>query len=100
VLRWLEWARVLARGEGPLPFKLTCRSETDIDRCAVGERVVLATLPLEKITVITDAWRRPPHNWDVAVVETTPGQLYWETKIDATPGQASIELAWKIPAPF
>lgn len=100
VLRWLKWAQDLARSDADLPFGVSCRSEAKVDRCALGARAILASLPLEKTTVITDAWRRPPHNWDVSVVETSPGQLFWETKIDATPGRESIDLAWRIPAPF
>ncbi len=100
VFRWLSWSRSIARGHGPMPFKLTCRSETTSDRCAIGARLILATLPLENTSVITNAWRRPAHNWDVSIVETIPGQLYWDVKIDATPGNASIGLEWKMPAPF
>lgn len=100
VLRWLNWTQTVARDHGPMPFKLTCRSETSVDRCAIGARLILATLPLENASVITDAWQRPPHNWDVGVVETFPGQSFWDVRIDATPGHASIDLAWRIPAPF
>lgn len=100
VLRWLEWSQTIASGHGPLPFKLSCRSETTVDRCAIGARLVLATLPLQKTSLITDAWQRPPHNWDVGVVETSPGQLLWDVKIDATPGKSTIDLNWIIPAPF
>lgn len=100
VLRWLEWARLTARGKRPLPFELACRSETTVDRCAIGARAVLASLPLEKTSLITNPWQRPPHNWDVGIVETKPGDLLWDVKIDATPGQASIDLTWKLPAPF
>lgn len=99
VLRWLEWAQGLARGEGPLPFKLNCKAEIAPDRCASGARTALANLPLDKTSVISNAWRGP-HQWDVGVVETSPGEVYWETRIDATPGQASIDLAFRIPAPF
>lgn len=100
VFAWLGWAQRLAQGPSPLPFALTCKSETEQDRCAIGGRAALAALPLGKATVVTRNFYRVPHRWDVAVTESEPGQLYWEVKIDATPGAASIDLGWRIPAPF
>lgn len=100
VLRWLVWAQQAARGKAPLPFELNCQSETSQNKCASGARAALASLPLDKTTIITRNFYRRPHRWEVAVTESEPGQLYWDVKIDATPGNASIDLGWRIPAPF
>lgn len=100
VFVWLDWAQRRARGPSPLPFAVTCKSETEQDRCAIGARAALAALPLGKTTAITRNFYRRPHRWEVSVTETQLGQLYWDVKIDATPGSASVDLIWKIPAPF
>ena len=99
-LRWLEWAQRRARGDGPIPFVLRCRDETKhSDRCAAGARSALATLPLGKTFLLTKTSYRP-HIWQAGVTETEPGQLLWDIDIDATPGASSIDMTWKIPAPF
>ena len=99
-LRWLEWAQLMARGDGPLPFALRCRDETKLsDRCAAGARSALAALPLGKTFLLTKTSYRP-HIWRAGVTETEPGQLLWDIEIDATPEASSIDMTWKIPAPF
>lgn len=100
VFAWLGWAQHLAQGPSQLPFAVTCKSETEQDRCAIGARAALAALPLGKTTAVTRNFYRVPHRWEVAVTESEPGQLYWDVEIDATPGAASIDLGWSIPAPF
>lgn len=97
-LSWLEWARMIARSERPLPFALACRDETGQGKCA-DARKALASLPVEK-TFIVSKWSRTPHQWKLAVTETQPGDLVWDVKIDATPVKSSVELVWKVPAPF
>jgi hypothetical protein len=92
VLRWLEWARNQARGDGSLPFTLNCRDEVGHGKCQSGARSALAALPIEKASIIT--------HWTVSVVETSPGQLYWNVEANDTPGYASVDLTWKIPAPY
>ena len=99
-LRWLSWAQQSAEGKSPLPFTLTCRDETQrSNRCEAGARAALMSLPLGKTYVLTKHGRRA-HLWRAAVTETEPGQLLWEVLIDATPGASSIDMTWKIPAPF
>ena len=99
-LRWLEWAQLMARGDGPLLFALRCRDETrHSDRCAAGARAALAALPLGKTFLLTKA-SYGPHVWEAGVTETEPGQLLWNVEIDATPGASSIDMSWRIPAPF
>lgn len=100
VLRWLDWARRSAQSEGPLAIQVTCKDEVGHGKCAAGARQALANLPIGKASIIDRANYRRPHRWNVSVVETQPGQLYWDVAIDATPGNASIDLAWKRPAPF
>ena len=97
-LLWLQWARDIARSEAPLPFGLNCRDEVRNDKCA-NARQALANLPVEK-TFIVSKWSRTAHQWQFAVTETEPGQLLWDMKIDATPGRGSVDMVWKIPAPF
>lgn len=97
-LRWLEWARNTARLGGPIPFVLACRDEAGHGKCR-DAREALATLPVEK-TFIASKWSRTPHLWKLAVTETQPGDLVWDVEIDARPGKSSVDLVWKVPAPF
>ncbi len=99
-LRWAAWAQRAARSKAPLPFRLSCKTETGPDRCADGGRAALAALPLEKTMVVMPERRAPAHHWSLSVTETQPSQLYWDVKIDATPEKAAVDLIWKIPAPF
>lgn len=99
-LSWIAWAQRVARNKAPLPFRITCQTETGPDRCADGGREALANLPLEKTYIIEQRRTAQPLRWDLAVTETDPGQLLWDVKFDATPGKSAIDLVWKIPAPF
>lgn len=97
-LRWLEWARKIAASDAPLPFALSCRDEFRKDRCT-DARKELAQLPVGKAFIVSK-WSSKPHEWQFAVTETEPGQLLWDVKVDASPEKPSIEMVWKIPAPF
>lgn len=99
-LHWIEWARAQARSSRTLPFKLSCRSETEEKRCGDGGRKALADLPIEKIFGARRTTGAPAHHWEIWVTETEPGQKLWDVAVDATPGRSSIDLVWKIPAPF
>lgn len=99
-LRWTAWAQRAARSKAPLPFRLSCKTETGPDRCANGGRTALAALPLEKTMVVMPVRRAPAHHWSLSVTESQPSQLYWDVTINATPGKAAVDLVWKIPAPF
>ena len=82
-----------------MPFTLSCRDETkQTDRCAIGARQALAALPLGKTFLLTK--RGAEHVWQAGITETAPGQFLWGVDIDAKPGSGSINMAWKIPAPF
>ena len=99
-IRWIEWAQRVARSKASLPFRLSCKTETGPDRCNNSGRKALTELPLDKIFIAMAEQRAPPRHWKLAVTETKPGQLLWDVEIDATPGKSSIDLTWKIPAPF
>lgn len=99
VLRWMQWAQATARMSESLPFSLICTDETGQGKCAAGAAAVLASLPLENAFLVTQQ-SRSPHEWEVAVTETQPGQLLWDIRLDASPEHPSIGLTWKIPAPF
>ena len=102
LLRWMAGAVRIAQSRRPLPIATSCVDEVadDIDRCARGARAVLAALSLDKATMINRPFSSPPHHWNLAVAETYPVSQYWDVTVDATPGKASIALAWRIPAPF
>jgi hypothetical protein len=95
-LRWLEWARGIARAGVPVPFELKCRSETEQDRCAGGAAEALAQLPLEKTYIVSG----DKHSWGFAIAENKPGVLLWDVDIDTADGASSISLTWKMAAPF
>lgn len=99
-IRWVEWAQRVARSKQPLPFRLTCKTETGPDRCVDGGRKALADLPLNKVFIVMPQPGAPPYHWKLAVSETEPGQLLWDVAIDATPRHSAIDMTWKIPAPF
>lgn len=99
ILRWLEWAQATARTEAPLPFGLACRSEPVADTCAGGARAVLASLRFTDVTLINAGWPRPQHRWEVTV-EDPASRFHWRIGIDASPGRESVDLAWRVPAPF
>jgi hypothetical protein len=90
VLRHLAMARTQARGTKPLPFTLTCSDQLAHGKCDKGARSALADLPLENATIVTGG--------NVSVVETAPGQVYWDVTISDV--AATIALVWKAPAPF
>lgn len=100
-LRWLKWAAQAAESGRSLPFAVSCSDEMpyDEDRCASGARAALAALPIDKVMIITKDFDRA-HRWNVSVTETRPGDTYWELKVDGTPSKSSIDLVWRIPAPF
>lgn len=97
-LRWLEWARSEARSDRPLSFSVRCRDETQGGKCAVGGRAALASLPSEKSFLVTDPSNQP-HVWKVAITGIRD-QLIWDVTMDATSGNPSIDMVWKVPAPF
>ena len=99
-LRWLEWAQTVARSHSSLPFRIFCASETEVDRCAEGARKALADIPLHKTFIVSKSWPKGRHQWQMAITETTPGQLLWDVKIDASPDASLVDLKWKIPSPF
>lgn len=99
-IRWVQWAQNVARLTMPLPFRVSCQTETGPDRCGDGGRQALANLPLDKVFIVMPQRQSPPHHWELAVTESEPGQLLWDVAIDATPGKSSIDLTWKIPPPF
>jgi hypothetical protein len=83
-------ARTQARGMKPLPFTLTCSDQLAHGKCHKGARSMLANLPLENATIVTGG--------NVSIVETAPGQVYWDVSISDE--AETIDLVWKAPAPF
>lgn len=101
VLRWLAWARTIAAGNGPLPIALRCADEdTVLGYCLESARTLLARLPLAKTYIISKDPQGRAHHWDISIAETTVGRMYWDVKINATGGAASIFLGRRVPAPF
>jgi len=57
-------------------------------------------LPLDKVMIISKDNDPRPHRWTVSLADTRPGDTYWQLKVDGTPSKSSIDLVWRIPAPF
>lgn len=97
---WIEWAQRRARSRFTLPFVLACQSETEGDQCDPGARATLAALPLDKIVTITKDFYRRRYWWTMTVKNSEQVQPFWRIELNATPGDSSVNMDWKIPAPF
>ena len=53
VMKRLAWAQSKARGSKPLTFGLVCSDEQESGICAEGGRKALATLPLDRVRVVS-----------------------------------------------
>jgi hypothetical protein len=97
ILRALIAARDAARGDGTLPFHLTCVDSLRRGACGDNERAALAALPVHQAFLI----ERYRGDTDGRVLVGSPGSLYWDVRPTAmgTPN-AMVIMSWTMPAPF
>ncbi|MCY7280621.1 MAG: hypothetical protein LH610_06950 [Sphingomonas bacterium] len=95
--RRLVALQAAAKAGGQLPIKVTCESEADAKICMQPLRILIASLPLDRIYII-----QPDRSgWAFSVMPSGPGQLYWNVTI---PPQGILDepvvLRWGRPPPF
>lgn len=100
VLERLAFLQSRARRARQPRVGLLCRDAMATDACNRGATSVLARLPLQKVHIIDRGFEPTDKQWRLSIMPTGPGQLYWETVLDADPASPGVTMTWKAPAPF